>query len=509
MLTRLGLSRHPFDRGVGLVHGGPGGWRGVRAAILGLLVVGLVGGGIATGTRWFRERAAATGPPGMVTITSDPPGATVLVDGRVKGRTPLTLTLPGGRRRVTLRRAGDADLSRVVTVRAGRTTAVGGILWRTQPLARRVRPPLPGARIVGADFLATGQIALSVTLGAGSGPGDLPAAERQVWLLDAAGGARRAGPASAHLLAAISPEGRRVAYAALPPAGGTSAAGGSQTPTLGAEPVPTEVWLAPAAGGDAGARRWALPANTAREHLVDLAWAPDGRHLLVVTQLAAEGGQFRSRILRLDADGHDDPRELVVLPSAIAPGSWVWRADGQLVAFLATAADRAALCLLGTGATGVAPSLFRYLADLDPATPLAPLAFAPDGTGHFVYAAASDAAATAGLFGTATRPPGLFTAGLDAPAPARLGGQPAFWPGWRNDGLVVALARARGDLTAVELLDADGTATALATLSVPFGSPGTGPAARWDAEHGRALLLAPSADGGELWLIDWREQPGQ
>lgn len=509
MLTRLGLSRHPFDRGAGLVHVGSSRRRGLRVAMIGL-VVGLAAGGIVSGARWFRERAAAAGPPGVVTVTSDPPGATVLVDGKAQGRTPLTLTLPSGRRRVTLRRAGDADLSRVVTVRAGQATSLSGVIWRAQPLARRVRPPLPGARLVGADFLATGQVALGVTLGAGSGPDDLPAGERQVWLRDAAGGARRAGPAAAHLLAAISPAGGRVAYAALPPAGGSSGppTPGGQAPAVAAAPVPTEVWVAPAAGNDAGARRWALPANTAREHLVDLAWAPDDRHLLVATQQAAEGGQLRSRILWLDADGRDDPRELVVLPSAIVPGSWVWRPDGRVVAFLATAPDRAALCLLGTAAEEGA-SLFRYLADLDPATPLAPLAFAPDGTGRFVYAAVSDAAATAGLFGTATRPPGLFAAALDVPAPVRLGGQPAFWPGWRADGLVVALARARGDLTAVELIDADGTTTPLAPLPVPFGSSGTGPAVRWDAEHGRALLLAPDSDGGELWLIDWREQPGQ
>ncbi|MBI2834128.1 MAG: PEGA domain-containing protein, partial [Acidobacteria bacterium] len=57
--------------------------------------------------------------PGL-SVTTDPSGATVLVDGNVRGQSPLKLTdLSPGDYRVTLRKVGYLENSRVVTIREG------------------------------------------------------------------------------------------------------------------------------------------------------------------------------------------------------------------------------------------------------------------------------------------------------------------------------------------------------------------------------------------------------
>ena len=52
--------------------------------------------------RWWPARATATAGTGMVGIETSPPGASVLVDGRERGKTPLTLALPAGTHSVTV-----------------------------------------------------------------------------------------------------------------------------------------------------------------------------------------------------------------------------------------------------------------------------------------------------------------------------------------------------------------------------------------------------------------------
>jgi len=439
-------------------------------------------------------------PPGEVTITSDPPDAQVVVDGKARGRTPLTLRLPGGERRLTLRRDGYADLTVTARVAADRPATVAGTLWRAAPVARQLRPPLPGAAIAGAQFLAAGSVALTVTLP--------PGQEQQLWIVDAAGGARRVGPIEARLAIAPSPDGERVAYAAVAaPAPGAGPGG---------EPLPAELWIAAADGAAPGVRRLALPPSTATERLVDLAWAPDGRQLLVAAQLRPQGGGVRTRLLRIDADGHGPPVELVALPSDVVAGSWTWRPDGGQVAFVARAEGRLALCLLATGPAdrpGAAP-LFRYLADLPAGQPpfAAPVTWAPataDAPGRVIYAA--PAPATPGA-ASGPRSTVLFADDLAGRQPTRLGDGAAGWPTWRGDGQVLAIAKGKKDavvLRAVDLPAAAGVGltTDLAALALGWGG-GEGPGVRWDSERGRALLLRPGGWGdgaGELWLLDWRD----
>ncbi|TFU15251.1 PEGA domain-containing protein [Thermus tengchongensis] len=59
---------------------------------------------------------------GTLAVTSSPSGAEVYVDGALRGRTPLTLTLPEGRYGVELRLSGHEPYRATVQVRRGETT---------------------------------------------------------------------------------------------------------------------------------------------------------------------------------------------------------------------------------------------------------------------------------------------------------------------------------------------------------------------------------------------------
>lgn len=69
-------------------------------------------------------------PTGVATlhVTSTPSGADAYIDGSRKGRTPLTVNVPPGRVRVTLKRSGYEDFTTRITARAGKTQNVGGAL---------------------------------------------------------------------------------------------------------------------------------------------------------------------------------------------------------------------------------------------------------------------------------------------------------------------------------------------------------------------------------------------
>ena len=62
--------------------------------------------------------------PGTLSVTSDPAGATVYVDGRVAGTTPLTTDVAEGDHRVRLVKDGFLENARIVTVGGGRTASV-------------------------------------------------------------------------------------------------------------------------------------------------------------------------------------------------------------------------------------------------------------------------------------------------------------------------------------------------------------------------------------------------
>ena len=116
------------------------------AAIAGaLIVVSTVG---VFGARKLLTGGAASAPTGTLSINSNPPGATVVVDGQTSGITPLTLALKAGGHNVELRGNGEPRAV-PVTITAGTTisqyielpkmaTAFGQLQVKTEPAGAQV-----------------------------------------------------------------------------------------------------------------------------------------------------------------------------------------------------------------------------------------------------------------------------------------------------------------------------------------------------------------------------------
>jgi hypothetical protein len=117
------------------------GWRGLLLLCVALLSVACAApGGTAT--------PPPTVSPATLTVGVEPWGATVFVDGRDKGQTPLTLSLPAGRYTVRVQRVGYAPVEQEVVLSAGAEKAL------TQPLVDSLAPSLildalPDAVVVG------------------------------------------------------------------------------------------------------------------------------------------------------------------------------------------------------------------------------------------------------------------------------------------------------------------------------------------------------------------------
>jgi hypothetical protein len=150
-------------------------------AIAGLVAVTLVVVGVARG-RW----PVADPASGNLTLNTRPAGVAVLVDGREVGTTPLSIALPPGEHRLTLKRGTDERELPVTLVAAGQVTqylefgtpdappALGGkISVVTDP---------PGARVQ-IDGVARGTSPLTV--------GDLAPAEHTVAVSSEASSAKR------------------------------------------------------------------------------------------------------------------------------------------------------------------------------------------------------------------------------------------------------------------------------------------------------------------------------
>jgi dipeptidyl aminopeptidase/acylaminoacyl peptidase len=458
------------------------GWRGRAAAVL---LIALLGAAVGAAVWWLTRPTDAPPHAGAVPlrVTSAPAGATVRLDGRVEGRTPLTLEVEPGEHDLLLQRSEALDERRRLTVGAD-GASVHAELWRRTPRLIRLRPAFPGAIITGADFLRDGRVAVAVALPAGE--------ERQLWLHDPSGGLERVGPPEATGSAALSPDGGRVAY--LVRRDGSDATGLSARLD--------ELRLARTADA-AGEPRWWLASPD--EQLTDLGWAPDGNSLLLVSSQRSAGGGLRSRLLLLAAEGAE-PRELVALPGEIVPGSYVWSPDGGRVAFLAQAGGLTALCLADLAGP------FRYLADLshdDPMPlPFPPVAWSPDG-GRLLYAApTADRTSRAGwLFGPA---PATALYGLDLARPL---GQPfgeaeGQSPAWRRDGTIVAFARTGDGPLLLRTVAPDGATRDVGAIGL---APSAVYAARWDTAHAQALIATrASASLGairpEFWLVRFGEE---
>jgi hypothetical protein len=413
-------------------------------------------------------------------ITSVPTGAEIQVDGRSRGRTPTSLSLSAGEHRLTLRSDGYADATERIALQPGERGTLKSELWFRTAEVQRLLPPLPGAAIVGADFLADGRLALSLALPSSD--------ERKLWLVDGGAAPRRIGPSDARVSLAVSADGASFAY--LPRAMPADADAGRH-----------EIWIA-ASDPRQGWRLFTLPSG---EHLLDLGWAPNGQYLLVAARDQQPGGAQRTRLRRLAAAGAE-PRELVELPSDVVVGSFAWSPDGQWAAFLTRVGQVTGLCLLD-----IAGGQLRYLGDLsrDESTPLPfpPLAWSLDGY-RLVYAAPRQDPPNQGgwLFGP--RPtPALFRAEADGGAAQPLAGGEGLTPTWANERQVVAVVRSDNRLL-VRRFDERGDATDLSELPLKAG---TGLALRWDLGHAQAVMAVRGGTGFETgrldyWLVRFRRE---
>jgi serine/threonine protein kinase len=142
---------------------------GVAAAVLLALTVG--------GMFVVRRRASVSSPPvdtGTLTVNSNPAGAQLLVDGKLAGVTPTTLTLPQGEHTLTLRGGGSEPRTMSVAVTAGTQATQyielpkAEVRGETTSGRLQVRTDPPGA-LVTVDSIPRG--ASPVTIG-NLAPGD-------------------------------------------------------------------------------------------------------------------------------------------------------------------------------------------------------------------------------------------------------------------------------------------------------------------------------------------------
>ena len=122
--------------------------------------------------------SAAGGAP--VHLESTPSGAAVRIDGTTRGKTPLDTWVSPGQHALSFQHPDTLDEDQTLTV-AGTGAQVAVALWRRRPEVMPVRSIYPGASLVDARFLDTGQVALLVGLPA---PAGASGASRELWHLD-------------------------------------------------------------------------------------------------------------------------------------------------------------------------------------------------------------------------------------------------------------------------------------------------------------------------------------
>jgi hypothetical protein len=481
--------------------------------------------------------SSSTGGPGTVEldITSTPASASVLVDGHERGKTPLSVAVAKGKHTLALTHPSAVDDQRQLDISSDMHVNV--TMFERRPDAVQLKPAYPGASINAATFLDDGRVALAMGLPAQTGDGTV----NEAWVFDPATGTLTPFAASANPrggTVVVSPNGNRVAYARRLQADSTQRKRLAEVIVAGSDGTATAPVFALPPAKDVSATGSAT--NGEVEEVRDVAWAPDGRHLLVVVRLVGVAGATpaasRSRILLIDSgasNGQQLPAaELLTLPAEVVAGSYNWAPDGHWVAFLTRATngsgstDFTALCALDIHAAGDVAG-FRYVADLarqsDPASllPVADVAWSPAGDSRLLYTAPTPKFTVSnplGLPTTSGGDPGLFavmSAGpaLTAEEGQRLGSATGlFAPTWLDTGdggakRLIALGRSdKGSKPLViQGVDAVSGATENLGIALPTGVGGSAAvAARWDVRHGRLLLLARqgnSTAGLEYWVV--------
>jgi hypothetical protein len=428
--------------------------------------------------------AVAAGAAVPLVLSSQPLGASVWLDGRERGSTPLNLTVEPGAHALSLKANAAVETQYALAVPTeGRS--FDAVLWRRQPGLTRLRAALPGASVADVRLLDDGQVGLSIGLP--------PGRELQAWRLDPLSGDLES--VLTHVAGqrlTFSPDGRQLAY--IGPEIGP--------PLDRTRDSVSMVWF----GATGQPRRpaatttgWRAPLDAA-EQLVDVSWSPGAQHLLVTSQQALAGGASRSRVWLLEADG-TQARSLLSLPSDVVRGSEAWSPDGQSVAFVAHAGELNALCLLRVDGA------FRYVADLDPssASPLAypPLAWSADSQ-QLAFVAPHQRPPSAPMGWLQPDPThAVFVARVDEPTPVALGDTTADLVTWREDGQLLGLGRTGADgALSIQLLKSAPGAEAQRLVVLPL-KPAKQYAATWDLRRARLLIAAQTAAGGvDFWLAD-------
>lgn len=446
------------------------------------LAATLVLGIIAIVTTFRLVAHAPSGPLGTLVVSSTPPGAHVEIDGAQRGDTPVTVRIAPGEHQVRLLDARYLPISDDIRVQRDQSTTLHLDLWRRNPIVRELHPSFPGATIASANFLRDGRIAVVEALP----PGDVD----ELWVIDASGVMRPVGPRQATGPLTLDPTDQQIAYLAS-----------SHHRALG-ETRLDEV-LVTGSGGASVNRRYRIPLSS-DEELSGLSWAPDGDHLLVVSQSVAPGDAVRSRLFWIDL-ARETIRELVSIPSRIVPDSFAWSPDGRRVAFLTRTGSLTSLCVLDTAVTNG----FTYLTDLGQNAgnplPFAPIALSADGQ-RLLYAApvSTSSGPTGWLFGGKPAD-ALFLASITRPIGKRLGSATGQAPVWRDDGTALALARGRNGSLRVQEISADGTASDVGTIPLHVGGAF---AVRWDVRHAQCLIISRQNTLGQasaltLWLVQF------
>jgi hypothetical protein len=223
--------------------------------------------------------------------------------------------------------------------------------------------------------------------------------------------------------------------------------------------------------------------------------------LLVVGRQQPSVGIERTSLRWLDT-ATGTAQLLALLPSEVVSGAYVWRPDGQELAFLVHTASLSALCTLSD--TGE----FHYLGDLGrdgtAGPPVAPVAWGPDG--QLVYAALkpTPSAASNPLGPGSSAPIGLFAADPNGGPGRSFGSAEGLSPIWWPDGrlLLAGLPADRSTGLRLRELDAQGQTQEQVSVDVPTPAA-TGFGLRWDLTHQRALLVTnrSSFDGGHDYAL--------